>query len=124
MSWATAAALISRYRHAATLAIAGSVALISTLSTQHGAVRLGLSSATKLFAFVFCVALVVVAVLMTVLLVIAETKVEAAKRALEPEFPVAIAKQVTPTAPSPLPRPIAPPKEPERDLSDGPSVLR
>ncbi|HSD86518.1 MAG TPA: hypothetical protein VLB44_03350 [Kofleriaceae bacterium] len=123
MSWANVATLISRYRHAATLAISGALALVMTLGTQRGPFQLGLSSAVKYFTFVFFVAVVLVAIAFTILLVIAETKVEAAKRAAEPEFPVAIAKQVTPPSPPRAPL-VEPPKEPERDISAGPSVLR
>jgi hypothetical protein len=124
MSWANVATLISRYRHAATLAISGGIALVLTLGTQRGMFQLGMASAIRYFAFVFILVAILVAVLFTVLLVIAETKVEAAKRALEPELPVAIAKQVTPPASATRAQPVAPPKQSERDVSDGPSVLR
>jgi len=123
MSWANVATLISRYRHAATLAIAGGIAIVLTLGTQRGMFQLGLGSAIRYFAFVFLLVAVLVAVVFTILLVIAETKVEAAKRGPPPEFPVAIARHITPAAPAPTVR-VAPQKEPERDLSDGPSVLR
>jgi hypothetical protein len=125
MSWATVATLISRYRHAATLAIAGGGALVLTLGTQRGMFQLGLASAIRYFTFVFFVVGILVAVLFTILLVIAETKAEAAKRGPEPEFPVAIAKPVTPRPPTDSRAPLVEPaREPERDISDGPSVLR
>ena len=119
MSPARAAELIARYRHAATLAIAGAIALASTLGAGSRYAQLGMAGSIKYFVFVFAVVAIVLAGLFTFALVLAESRAEAQQR--EARLPVAIARDkpvVAPVAPAAPPAAV-PPSDPER----GPSIL-
>jgi hypothetical protein len=138
MAPARIAELISRYRHAATLAIAGAVALVMTLGTRRTVFQPGFQDAIKYFVFVFVAVAVIVAIALTIALVIAETKAEAAKR-VDVQLPTAIAlpkhaavhASPTPAAPASAtpavvaqaPR-IEPAKSTPLGPGDEPSILR
>jgi hypothetical protein len=138
MAPAKVAEIIAKYRNAATLAIAGAVALVMTMGTQRGPVVLGVGRAMKYFVFVFVAVAVLVAVAFTVALVIAETKAEAAKREADQPLPKATAMpRSVPARPTVRPsrsievdaaRSDAPraetPQQPDRAVGDGPTFLR
>jgi hypothetical protein len=137
MTPAKLAETIAKYRNAATLAIAGAVALVMTLGTQRGYFRLRLGSSLRYFVFVFFVVGVLVAIAFTVVLVIAETKAEAKAREPDDGLPKATARprSVTakPSEPSCEPASVStdvgapraePSKQPDRAPGDGPTFLR
>jgi multisubunit Na+/H+ antiporter MnhC subunit len=92
MTWSKLADILTRYRHALTLAIAGAAGVAWAIYTQLGPVRLGIKPAVKSFVFVFVAVAVVVAVAFTILLVVAE--VRAAKRSPDEALPRASARRV------------------------------
>jgi hypothetical protein len=137
VTWSKVAELLQRYRHATTLAGAGAIALVLTLATQRGVVRLALPSALRYFVFVFVAVAIVLAVLFTILLVVAEIRAARAART-DAELPRAVAREAAPPTPARPARPSAPrpasspvviappPIDPERDGGDDedPSILR